>query len=140
MFRRQQPPSLEEIGVVIPPHTTFSGELRTTSNVRLGGAVQGGVIDTTGNVVISAGAAVDCTISARIVSIQGSFRGVLRAERVEMLAGSTVDGRLYVKNYFSEKGATVRAAIQSIEAGAVQLGLHFPNEKSIPVVHHPGFA
>ncbi len=138
MFRRSQTKALDELGVNIPPQTSFSGELRTNANIRVAGLVQGGVLDTTANIVIASTAKVDCTIHAKAVSIQGIFRGILRAERVEILAGSQVEGKLYVKNYYTEKGAQLSASILSFESEAVQLGLHFPSERNIPVVQLNG--
>lgn len=138
MFRRSQAKSLDELGVNIPAQTTFSGELRTNTNIRVAGLVQNGLLDTTGNVLIAPTARVECTIQAKAVSIQGSFSGTLRAERVEILAGSQVDGKLYVKNYYTEKGAKLTASILAFEAEAVQLGLHFPAERNIPVVQLNG--
>ncbi len=138
MFRRSKAPALDELGVNLPPQTSFSGELRTNANVRVAGLVQGGVIDTTGNVVICATARVDCTIRAKGVSIQGSFRGVIRAERVEVLNGSLVEGKLHVKNYYTEQGANLRAAILPYEGEPVQPGRNFPTERSIPVIQGSG--
>lgn len=134
MFRRAKIPALDELGVNLPPQTSFSGELRTNANVRVAGLVQGGVIDTTGNVVICATGRVDCTIRAKVVSIQGTFRGVIRAERVELLSGSLVEGKIHVKNYYTEQGANLRATILPFEGEAVHPGRSLPPEKSIPVV------
>ena len=41
MFRRSQTKALDELGVNIPPQTSFSGELRTNANIRVAGPVQG---------------------------------------------------------------------------------------------------
>lgn len=140
MFRRSQTKALDEIGVNLPPQSSFSGELRTNANIRIAGVVQGGLLDTTGNLVITSTAKVECVVQAKAVSIQGLFRGELRAERVEILAGSQVDGKLYVKNYYTEKGATLNASILAFENEAVQLGMHFPSERNIPVVQLNGYA
>ncbi len=134
--------TLDEQGFNLPPLTTFCGDLRTNANIRLCGSVQGGVIETTGNVVITTTARIDGTIRAKNVSIQGKFRGILRAEQVQILAGGEVDGTPYVNHYFVERGATVRAEFlrfddQSIqrtfEEKATQLGFSFVGDRAIPV-------
>ena len=141
-FRRVQPAALDEQGMYMPPQTTFSGELRTNANIRVSGAIQGGMIETTGNVIVTETARVDGTVRAKGVSIQGVFRGVLRAEQVQILAGSQVDGKLYVNTYYTEKGATMRAEILSVEDSAAQrafedkatqLGFSFVGDRKIPV-------
>lgn len=134
MFRLSKATSLDELGVNFPPQTSFSGELRTNANIRIAGLVQSGVIDTTGNVVICATARVDCTIRAKVVSVQGAFRGVIRAERVELLSGSLVEGKIHVKNYYTEPNANLRATILPYEVESVSQGRHASAEKSIPVI------
>lgn len=104
----------------MPPLTTFRGELRTNANIRVCGLVQDGTIETTGNVVVTETAQVDGTIQAKAVSLQGTFRGVLRADRVQILAGSQVDGKLYVNYYYTENGANLQAEILSFEDPAAQ--------------------
>lgn len=141
-FRRSFVKALDEQALNMPPLTTFSGELRTNANIRVCGLVQGGMIETTGNVVVTETARVDGTVRAKAVSIQGIFQGVLRADRVQILAGSQVNGKLYVNYYYTEQGADLQAEIlpfedqaahRAFKDKAIQWGLSFSNDRKIPV-------
>ncbi len=75
MFRRNSRPAPDQIDVIIGPRATFDGTLRCEGSVRLDGAVEGGMIETLGNVLISEGARVMADIKAKTVSVAGRVQG-----------------------------------------------------------------
>jgi cytoskeletal protein CcmA (bactofilin family) len=130
MFARSQRPEPDAIEVILGPRATFSGTLRSETSVRIDGAVEGGLIETSANVILTEGARADCDISAKTVSIRGSYRGTIRADRVELLAGSTVAGAIY--------GVTLQAELNLRGSGRAANPLVAPRaetQPSVPVVN-----
>ena len=105
MFRRDSRPAPDQIDVVIGPRATFDGRLRCDGSVRLDGAVEGGSIETLGNVLITEGARVMADITARTVSVAGAYKGNILAERVELLEGGRLWGVITVQSFLLDEGA-----------------------------------
>lgn len=112
MFGRvQQRPEPDAIEVMIGPRATFNGHLRSDTSIRIDGAVEGGHIETPANVILTESARVQCDITAKTVSIRGVYKGVLRADRVELLEGSQIYGALYVNSFYMDDGVLLRAEL-----------------------------
>lgn len=105
MFRRDARPAPDQIDVVIGPRATFEGRLRCDGSVRLDGAMEGGSIETLGNVLITEGARVMCDITAKTVSVAGAYKGNIVAERVELLEGGRLWGVINVQTFLLDEGA-----------------------------------
>ncbi len=105
MFRRDSRPAPDQIDVVIGPRATFDGRLRCDGSVRLDGAVEGGSIETLGNVLITEGARVMADITAKTVSVAGAYKGNIVAERVELLEGGRLWGVITVQSFLLDEGA-----------------------------------
>jgi cytoskeletal protein CcmA (bactofilin family) len=104
-FRRDARPNPDQIDVVIGPRTTFSGQLRCDGSIRLDGTVEGGVVETPGNVLITESARVMVDIKARTVSIAGAYKGTITADRVELLEGGRLWGTINVRTFLLDEGA-----------------------------------
>lgn len=103
--KQEQPAgSGERIEATIGPLTTFKGTLRADGTVRIDGVVEGGQIIATGNVMIAKDARVQADIEAQAVSIAGAFKGSIKADRVELLAGGRVWGELHVRSFLLDEG------------------------------------
>lgn len=111
MFGRTNRPSPDAIEVIIGPRATFSGTLRCDASVRIDGGVEAGHIETPANVILTETARVECNITAKNVSIRGTFRGIIRAQRVELLRGSQVYGALHVTSFFMDDGVQMHAEL-----------------------------
>ena len=111
MFGRSQRPEADTIEVIIGPHASFSGDLRSDTSIRIDGVVDGGHIETPVNVVLTETAHVNAEIYAKTVSIRGYYRGKLQADRVELLKGSQVHGELHVNSFYMDEGVTLRAEV-----------------------------
>jgi cytoskeletal protein CcmA (bactofilin family) len=105
MFKRESRPAPDQIEVIIGPRATFSGDLRCDASIRLDGTVEGGVIETPGNVLITESGRIMCDIKARTVSIAGAYKGSIKAERVELLEGGRLWGTINVRSFLLDEGA-----------------------------------
>ena len=73
--------------------------------------------------ILTDSARVQCDITAKTVSIRGVYKGVLRADRVELLEGSQIYGSLNVNSFYMDDGVLLRAELNIQGAG---------NEKQFP--------
>lgn len=104
-FRRDSRPAPDQIEVVIGARATFSGQLRCDASIRLDGTVEGGLIETPANVLITESARVMADIKAKTVSIAGAYKGTITAERVELLEGGRLWGAIHVRSFLLDEGA-----------------------------------
>ena len=105
VFRRQNRPAPDQIDVVVGRRATFSGELRCDASIRLDGTVEGGLVETPSNVLITESARVMADIKAKTVSIAGAYKGVITADRVELLEGGRLWGTIHVRSFLLDEGA-----------------------------------
>ncbi|MCY4408925.1 MAG: polymer-forming cytoskeletal protein [Caldilineaceae bacterium] len=133
MFRRNERPQPDAIEVIIGPRATYSGALRSDSSIRIDGVVESGLLETLANVILTEGARVNCEIRARNVSIRGYFDGVIRADRVELLAGCYVRGALHVNSFLLDEGATLEGELHMRGENA-EGSLDLPADMKTPVV------
>jgi len=105
VFKRESRPAPDQIEVVIGSRATFNGQLRCDGSVRLDGTVEGGLIETPGNVLISESGRVICDITARNVSVAGAYKGTITADRVELLEGGRMWGVINVRSFLLDDGA-----------------------------------
>lgn len=111
MFGRTSRPEPDAIEVLIGARATFSGRLQCDASIRIDGAVDQGHIETPANVILTETATVSCDIIARVVSIRGKFKGIIQADRVELLDGSQVGGVLNVNSFYMDDNVLMRAAV-----------------------------
>ncbi len=111
MFGRLQRQEADAIEVIIGPRASFSGDLRSDTSIRIDGVVDGGHVETPVNVVLTETARVQADIIAKTVSIRGLFRGVIEADRVELLKGAQVHGALHVNSFYMDDGVLLRAEV-----------------------------
>lgn len=105
MFRRESRPAPDQIEVILGPRATFDGRLRCDGSIRLEGTVEGGLIETLGNVLITESGRVMADINARTVSVAGAYKGTITAERVELLEGGRLWGTIKVRSFLLDEGA-----------------------------------
>ena len=134
MTGRNQRPELDAIDVIIGPRTTLSGGLQSDASIRIDGAVDQGRIVTPANVIITETANVQCDIVAKTVSIRGHFKGVIQADRVEMLDGSQVHGVLNVNSFYMDDNALLRAAVNIRGDAMTEASPQPPAQPTIPVI------
>jgi cytoskeletal protein CcmA (bactofilin family) len=137
---RNQRPEPDAIEVILGPRASFSGVLRSETSVRIDGAVEGGQIETPANVILTEAARVQCDITAKTVSIRGMYRGTIRADRVELLAGSQVAGVINVVSFYMDEGVVLQAELNMRNAARPVnplIAARGETQPSIPVVTLP---
>ena len=103
-MNRERRPEPDAIEVVLGPRASFHGHLRCDGSVRIDGVVEGGVIETPANVIITASGRMMADIYAHIVSISGAVKGTITADRVELLDGGRVWGTVRVASFLLDEG------------------------------------
>lgn len=141
MFGRPQRPEPDAIEVIIGPRATFSGRLKCDASVRVDGSAEGGHIETPANVILTEMSRVQCDITAKTVSIRGTYQGTIHADRVELLGGSQIFGALHVNSFFMDEGVLMRAEL-NIQGSPTDDTIELPKPKditnsSLPVVRPP---
>jgi len=97
-FRRDSRPNPDQIEVIIGPRATFSGQLRCDGSIRLDGTVEGGLIETPANVLITESARVMVDIKARTVSVAGAYKGTINVRTFLLDEGAHFQGQLVMQN------------------------------------------
>lgn len=136
MFGRPQRPEADAIEVIIGPHASFSGDLRSDSSIRIDGVVDGGQVESAANVVLTETAQAQCDIRAKTVSIRGVFQGTIHADRIELLKGCQVYGALHINSFYMDDGVLLRAEV-TIQGEAVPEPAKLPRPRpadAIPVI------
>ena len=137
MFGQYRRPEPDAIEVIIGPRASFSGNLQCDASIRIDGAVDGGQIESPSNVILTETAQVECNIKAKTISIRGIYRGIVHADRVELLAGSQVYGSLNVGSFFMDDGVSLHAEL-NIQGSGHEERLALPQSAktsgTIPVV------
>ncbi len=105
MFKRESRPAPDQIEAILGPRATFDGRLRCDGSVRIDGTVEGGLLETPANVLITESARVMADIRARTVSIAGAYKGTITADRVELLEGGRLWGTINVRSFLLDEGA-----------------------------------
>ena len=134
-FRRDSRPNPDQIEVIIGPRATFSGQLRCDGSIRLDGTVEGGLIETPANVLITESARVMVDIKARTVSVAGAYKGTITADRVELLEGGRLWGTINVRTFLLDEGAHFQGQLVMQDAEPVDplLAARPPAGEQIPV-------
>ncbi len=111
MFSKERRPDPDVVDVSLGPRATFSGNLRCDGSIRIEGVMEGGELETLGNVIIGPGAKVLANIRARTVSISGAYNGQIDAQRVELLEGGRAWGVIKVASFLLDEGAYLRGEL-----------------------------
>ena len=138
MARRERRPQADEIGVVLGPRASFNGHLRCDGSIRLDGVVEGGSIETPANVIVTPEAKVIADITAKNVSVSGAVKGVITAERVELLDGGRIWGAVNAVSFLLDEGGFLRGELVMQGEAPEEPFVIPPPEAPIPV-EEPSF-
>ena len=120
MLRRQRRPQPDRIEVNIGATATMTGEIKCDGSVRIDGVLDGGRIETLGNVIIGPEARVLADIKANTVSVAGAYRGELQARRVELLDGGRMWGVIRVASFLLDDGGFMHGELVMMNEGEVE--------------------
>ena len=116
-----QPASFD--GTFLGPKITIDGTVTGSEPVLIEGNVKG-AINLSGDLRIGTQARVDAKVHARNVTVEGRLNGDVSADdRVELVAGSTVDGNIKAPKIVVAEGARFR--------GNVDMGAAKPETASV---------
>jgi cytoskeletal protein CcmA (bactofilin family) len=107
---KAQIPSVEKIETVIGPTASFRGEIRADGSIRIDGVYEGS-IETAGNLIIGEQAQILANITAHNVSVAGTVKGDLSANRVEVLETGRIWGDLTVNAFTLDDGGFVSGQV-----------------------------
>jgi cytoskeletal protein CcmA (bactofilin family) len=101
--------SSPKIETVIGPNCHFKGTIQSDGGIKIEGIVEGN-IQTTGNLVVSESATVIAEVQAYNVSVSGSLKGNLTANKVEITESGKVWGDLNVNSLLLHEGAYLKGS------------------------------
>ena len=133
MFGRESRPEPDQIEVVLGPRASFTGHLRCDGSIRLDGVVEGGSIETPANVIVTPEAKVIADITARNVSVAGAVKGVITAERVELLDGGRIWGKVNAVSFLLDEGGFLRGELVMQGEAPEEPFIIPPPEAPIPI-------
>lgn len=133
MFGREKRPEPDQIEVILGARASFNGHLRCDGSIRLDGVVEGGSIETPANVIVTPDAKVIADITARNVSVSGAVKGTITAERVELLDGGRIWGRVNAASFLLDEGGFLRGELVMQGEAPEEPFVIPPPEAPIPV-------
>ena len=96
----------DEINSILGKGTEVAGDIAFSGGMRVDGIIKGAV-RSEGSLIIGVSGMIDAEIIVRNVSINGEFRGIIRAsDRVEIHKDGKVFGDIYTPCLIIEAGAT----------------------------------
>jgi cytoskeletal protein CcmA (bactofilin family) len=108
--KKFKPPPPGQAETVIGPTTNFKGSVQNDGGLRVEGVLEGSV-ETGGNLIIGEEGKVMADIVAYNVSVAGSVKGNVKANRVEVLSTGRVWGDVTVKSFLVDEGGFIRGEI-----------------------------
>jgi cytoskeletal protein CcmA (bactofilin family) len=112
IFKRNKfkPPPPGQAETVIGPTTNFKGAVQNDGGLRVDGVFEGSV-ETGGNLIVGEEAKIMADIVAYNVSVAGSIKGNIKANRVEVLSTGHVWGDVTVKSFLVDEGGFISGEI-----------------------------
>ena len=112
VFKRNKlkPPPPGQAETVIGPTTNFKGSVQNDGGLRVEGVFEG-LVETGGNFIIGEEAKVIADVVAYNVSVAGSVKGNVKANRVEILSTGRIWGNITVKSFLVDEGGFIRGEI-----------------------------
>jgi cytoskeletal protein CcmA (bactofilin family) len=112
VFKRSKfkPPPPGQVETVIGPTTNFKGSVQNDGGLRVEGILEGSV-ETGGNLIVGEEAKVMADIVAYNVSVAGTIKGNVKANRVEVLSTGHVWGDITVKSFLVDEGGFISGEI-----------------------------
>lgn len=109
-----------EIISLLGKGTEIAGDINFSGGMRVDGVLKGKV-RSEGSLIIGASGMIDAEISVRNISINGEFRGIIRAsDRVEIHKDGKVFGDIYSPCLIIEAGATFEGRCNMSETEALE--------------------
>ena len=112
--RRQQIRSVSRSLTLIGVNSDFNGRLKVEGTLHIDGSLDGDLL-VSGHLVISESARVSADIRAQTVSIAGTVKGTIAAEKVELLTTGRVQADLAAYEFTSSEGSQFSGEVTLLE-------------------------
>jgi cytoskeletal protein CcmA (bactofilin family) len=104
----------DRLETVLGQNAHFKGHLKCEGNLRIDGYCEG-IVEATGNIVIGEMGQLVAEVKAKNVSVSGSVKGSICAERVDLLSTGRIEGDVLVDSFFLDEGGNIRGQVNMRE-------------------------
>jgi cytoskeletal protein CcmA (bactofilin family) len=110
LFGKQKVRVSDRLETVVGQNADFNGHLKCEGNLRIDGRCEG-VVEATGNIVIGEMGQIEAEIRAKNVSVSGSVKGTIYANRVDLLSTGRIYGDVLVDSFFLDEGGYIHGQV-----------------------------
>lgn len=110
LFGKQKVRVSDRLETVVGQNAHFNGHLKCDGNLRIDGYCEG-VVEATGNIVIGEMGQIVAEVHAKNVSVSGSVKGTIFANRVDLLSTGRIYGDVMVDSFFLDEGGYIRGQV-----------------------------
>jgi len=110
LFRKQKVRVSDRLETVVGQNASFTGHLKCEGNLRIDGHCEG-IVEATGNIVIGEMGHIVAEVHAKNVSVSGSVKGTIYANRVDLLSTGRIEGDIMVDSFFLDEGGQIRGQV-----------------------------
>jgi len=114
LFGKKKVHVSDRLETVLGQNAHFKGHLKCEGNLRIDGYCEG-IVEATGNIVIGEMGQLVAEVKAKNVSVSGSVKGTIYAERVDLLSTGRIEGDVLVDSFFLDEGGNIRGQVNMRE-------------------------
>ena len=119
LFGKKKERVSDRLETVVGQNARFNGHLKCEGNLRIDGYCEG-IVEATGNIVIGEMSEIVAEVRAKNVSVSGSVKGTIYADRVDLLSTGRIEGDVMVDSFFLDDGGNIRGQVNMRENTAVE--------------------
>ena len=119
LFGKKKSRVSDRLETVVGQNARFNGHLKCEGNLRIDGYCEG-IVEATGNIVIGEMSHIVAEVRAKNVSVSGSVKGTIYADRVDLLSTGRIEGDVMVDSFFLDDGGNIRGQVNMREKTAVE--------------------
>ena len=119
LFGKKKARVSDRLETVVGQNARFNGHLKCEGNLRIDGYCEG-IVEATGNIVIGEMSHIAAEVRAKNVSVSGSVKGTIYADRVDLLSTGRIEGDVMVDSFFLDEGGNIRGQVNMREKTAAE--------------------
>ena len=119
LFGKKKARVSDRLETVVGQNARFNGHLKCEGNLRIDGYCEG-IVEATGNIVIGEMSHIAAEVRAKNVSVSGSVKGTIYADRVDLLSTGRIEGDVMVDSFFLDEGGNIRGQVNMREETAAE--------------------
>jgi cytoskeletal protein CcmA (bactofilin family) len=117
LFGKQKVRVSDRLETVVGQNADFNGHLKCEGNLRIDGRCEG-IVEATGNIVIGEMGQIEAEVHAKNVSVSGSVKGTIYANRVDLLSTGRIYGDVLVDSFFLDEGGYIHGQVNMRQEAA----------------------